>query len=144
MSELPEGFTKGPGAGLTFLYYFAGTALVGTFLATQSLHLSLTSGVPSQLGSMIGLVGGLVGTYFNASKTLELPTKGKKKLLNQITPILTNMGYTQTEAIDSIVVFQRSNLRSLFSGKIYLYVGDKTAIFVSRATHIRALAKQLL
>jgi hypothetical protein len=143
VSEIPNPTPQGPSIGITFLYYFAGTALISTFLASQVLHLSLSSGIPNQLGSLMGLVGGLVGTYFNRAMTLEIPMQGKKKLLNQLTPILESMGYALAEEVDQTLVFQRSRLSSLFSGKVYLSLGDQTATITSRAVHIRELKKRL-
>ncbi|MEO1402197.1 MAG: hypothetical protein AAFV72_13270 [Cyanobacteria bacterium J06635_1] len=142
---------KGPGTGFTFLYYFASTSLVGTLLASQVLHVSLSTGIPNQIGVVLGVFGGGVGTYFNRSQTLELPVKGKKELLNRLNPILSDMGYTLAEDSEELaegLIYQRSGLRSLLSGKVYVtwaqkQADQKQAIVTSRAVHIRTLQKQL-
>ncbi|MEL6136022.1 MAG: hypothetical protein AAFQ61_13455 [Cyanobacteria bacterium J06626_23] len=136
---------QGPGAGVTFLYYFVGTALVSALLAHQVLHVPFASGIPNQLGSVVGLLGGLVGTYFNANKTLELPMRGQKALMNRLTPILTDMGYSPIERpdLENTVVFAREQWRGRFSGKIYITFAGKTALINSRAVHIRALSQRV-
>jgi hypothetical protein len=143
VSETSDPIPQGPSVGFTFLYYFAGTALISTLLASQILHVSLTSGIPNQLGSLVGVVGGLVGTYFNRAMTVELPIQGKKKLLNRLTPLFESMGYALIEDSDKTLIFQRSGWSNLFSGKIYVFLGPKTATITSRATHIRRLKKRL-
>ena len=60
----------GPSNSTTFLYYFGSSTLITIVLASLVLHLSPTSGLPNQLGLVMGLFGGLVGTYFNRSITL--------------------------------------------------------------------------
>ncbi len=136
---------QGPGAGVTFLYYFVGTAFVSAFLAHQALHVPFSSGIPNQLGSIVGLFGGLIGTYFNANKTLELPLRGQKVLLNRLTPILDEMGYSPIDRpdLENTQVFAREGSRGAFSGKIYVTFLGKTAVVNSRAVHIRALAKRI-
>ena len=136
---------NGPGAGITFLYYFVGTAFVSAALAHQVLHVPFSSGIPNQLGSAVGLVGGLIGTYFNANKPLELPLRGQKALMKRLTPILDDMGYTPIDRpdLENTKVFTRSGSRSLFSGKIYITFMGKTAVVNSRAAHIRELAKRV-
>jgi len=136
---------QGPGAGVTFLYYFVGTALVSALMARQLLHVPLASGIPNQLGSVLGLFGGLIGTYFNANKTLELPMRGQKALMNRLTPILTDMGYASIDRpdLDKTEVFARDGWSGRFSGKIYITFMGKTAAVNSRAVHIRELAKRV-
>ncbi|MEM9908289.1 MAG: hypothetical protein AAF921_25030, partial [Cyanobacteria bacterium P01_D01_bin.44] len=141
-----EDLPQGPGTGFTFLYYFASTSLVGTLLASQVLHVSLSTGIPNQIGVVLGVVGGAVGTYFNRSQTLNLPVKGKKELLNRINPILADMGYTLDETLEDPaegLIYQRSGLRAWLSGKVYVTLGQKQATLTSRAVHIRTLQKHL-
>jgi hypothetical protein len=134
---------EGPGIGLTFLYYFAGSAAIGTLLASQILHIGLGTGIPNQLGVLVGLLGGGVGTYFNRTLSLEVPMRGRKALLNRLNPILADMGYILAEDSEDGLTYQRSQLRGLFSGKIYVYWQERTATLISRAVHIRALKKRL-
>lgn len=136
----------GPEHSLTFLYYFGTTTLITIVLASMVLHLSPMSGLPNRLGLVMGLVGGALGLYFNRSITLKQPIKGHKVFLNQISQPLEKLGYIQVED-DSlpadVVVYARSNLRGLLSGKIYIRLDEKIAYITSRAVHIRGL-KQML
>ncbi|MEO0541896.1 MAG: hypothetical protein AAFZ80_13685 [Cyanobacteria bacterium P01_A01_bin.105] len=136
---------QGPGAGVTFLYYFVGTALVSALLARQIMHVPFASGIPNQLGSAMGLFGGLIGTYFNANKTLEIPMRGKKALMKRLTPMLTDMGYSPFDRPDlqNTDVFARDGWSGRFSGKIYITFMGKTALISSRAVHIRELSKRV-
>ncbi|MBD0336563.1 MAG: hypothetical protein ICV62_13825 [Cyanobacteria bacterium Co-bin13] len=136
---------KGPGFVPTFLYYFSGTALVTTFLAVKILGVGLDTGIPNQFGLLFGLAGGLVGTYFNQGKVLEIPFTSRKTFLRDLQQVLDEKGYSQNaEASDDEVrVYQRPTLRQLFSGKIYVYLADKRAFISSRAAHLRWLEKRL-
>ncbi len=136
----------GPEHSLTFLYYFGTTTLITIVLASMVLHLSPMSGLPNQLGLVMGLMGGAVGTYFNRSITLKQSIKGHKVFLNQISQPLAELGYAQIEddrLPADVVVFSRSNLRGLLSGRVYIRLDVKTAYITSRAVHIRELKRLL-
>ena len=139
MSEVPQG----PGITPTFLYYFLGAFAVCTGLATQALHVSIGTGIPSQLGLILGILGGVVGTYFNRSTQVTLPYKGIKQLKNYLEPTLTEMGYTLQQSEDDVLIYQRDQIRQWLSGRIYIYLQGKTATIMSRALHIRDLKKRL-
>ena len=136
----------GPENSLTFLYYFGTTTLITIVLASNVLHLSPMSGLPNQLGLAMGLVGGALGLYFNRSITLKQPIKGHKVFLNQISQPLAQLGYTRIEDESlpaDLVMYARSNVRGLLSGKIYIRLEAKTAYITSRAVHIRGLKRIL-
>jgi hypothetical protein len=139
VNEVP----KGPGFTLTFIYYFAGSSLIGLLLASQALHQPLSSGIPSQFALPIGLGGALAGVYFYGAKTLEIPMRGKKALLNRLDPILESMGYRLLEQSANTRTYQRDGLQGMFSGKVYAYFETQMAIVSSRAVHIRAIARRL-
>ncbi|MBD2260165.1 hypothetical protein [Pseudanabaena sp. FACHB-2040] len=136
---------KGPGFVPTFLYYFSGTALVTTFLAVKILGVGLDTGIPNQFGLLFGIVGGLVGTYFNQGKVLEIPFTSRKTFLREFQQVLDEKGYSQNPdaSDDEIRVYQRPVLRQLFSGKIYVHLTEKRAFISSRAAHLRWLKKRL-
>jgi hypothetical protein len=136
---------QGPGFGLTFLYYFAGTALVTTFLAVKTLGIGLDTGVPNQFGMLVGGVGGLLGAIFNRGMTLELPFSSAKTFRRNLDETLATMGYTEdpTADYDGILVYRRPPLRQAFSGKIYVHIGNQQATISSRAMHVRSLKKRL-
>ena len=132
----------GPENSLTFLYYFGTTTLITIVLASLVLHLSPMSGLPNQLGLAMGLAGGALGLYFNRSITLKQPIKGHKVFLNQISQPLAQLGYTRVEDESlpaDLVMYARSNVRGLLSGKFYIRLEAKTAYITSRAVHIRGL-----
>ncbi|NJL87454.1 MAG: hypothetical protein HC886_18085 [Leptolyngbyaceae cyanobacterium SM1_1_3] len=133
----------GPGFGFTFLYYFAGIGLITTLLVAQSLHVGLETGFPAQLGTGVGLLGGLLAAYFNQTLALELPFKGKQQFLRSLNQALSEMGYTLVDEEAGALVYQRSPLRQLFSGRVYVLLSDKSATVFSRAIHIRNLQRRL-
>ncbi|MEB3291197.1 MAG: hypothetical protein VKI82_14865 [Leptolyngbya sp.] len=136
---------QGPGFGLTFLYYFVGTALITALLATQVLDVGLDTGIPNQFGLLLGAVGGLVGASLNRSSTLTLTCPSQKTFQQQLTNILAEMGYHEVPDArdDGVLVFQRAALRQVFSGRVYVLIEGKTARLSSRTSHIRRLRQQL-
>jgi len=147
-SPLPQG----PGPAFTFLYYFAGTAAVTTFLALKILGLPLDTGIPNQFGLLFGAIGGTLGTVFNRTTTLKLPYRSRRQFQPTLEDALAVMGYAATdlppllaerEDCEAIAVYRRSALRQLFSGRIYVYFGAKAATISSRAIHVRRLNRQL-
>ena len=139
MSEL----TKGPGFLPTFLYYFSGTALVSTLLAVKALNVGLETGIPNQLGLVAGLFGGALGAYFNRSVVLQVPFKHRKKFFKTLNAALAEMGYELALDTDDGAVYQRSPLRQLLSGKVFVQITGQTAVICSRSVHIKALEKRL-
>ena len=140
-SVLPEG----PGFGLTFLYYSSGIALVTTFLAVKTLGVSLDTGIPNQFGLIFGAFGGLIGATFNRSTVLDIPFTSRKAFKRKLDEALQDMGYSEVPEtpLEDILVYQRSFLRQLFSGKVYVLLEDKQAHISSRASHVRGLKRKL-
>lgn len=136
---------QGPGFGFTFLYYFVGTALITTLMATQTLGLGMETGVPNRFGLLFGVIGGLLGASFNRSSTLTLTCPNQKTFKQQLTNILAEMGYSEVPdaRTDGILVFQRSALRQIFSGRVYVLIDGKQAHLSSRTSHLRRLRQQL-
>lgn len=141
ISQVPQG----PGWVPTFLYYFSGTALVTTFLAVQTLGVGLETGIPNQLGLLVGILGGLIGAYFNRNQIIEVPIAKRKTFLRQLEQALAEKGYELDEAADleGVAVYRRPAFRQLFSGRIYVQIEDQQAFIASRATHLRWLKKKL-
>ncbi len=135
--------TKGPGILPTFLYYFSGTALVSTLLAVKALNVGMDTGIPSQLGLVVGLFGGVVGAFFNRSVVLEVPFKHRKNFLKTLNSALAEMGYELAADTDDGAVYERSPLRQLLSGKVFVQISGQTATICSRSIHIKALRKRL-
>lgn len=134
---------SGPGFSATFLYYFASTGVIFTLVAMQSMGLHSAAGLPQQLGIAGGVVGGLVGAYFNRSMTIVVPFQNQKQFLSTLEAALNSMGYGQVSQEEDVHVYERSNLSKWFSGKIYVQMEKQQATIASRAVHIRQLQKGL-
>ena len=149
MTETPDqssdttDLPKGPGIAFTFVYYFSGAALVTALFTAKTLGVGFSSGITGQFALAAGSLGGLLGVFFNRTKTLEISVAKPKVFNREMEAALTEMGYVLAETVDGIAVYQQSPLRRLFSGDIYVQKQRKTVVFVSRAANIRRLAKRL-
>lgn len=139
-NELPGG----PGAAFTFVYYFSGAALITAFLAAKTLGIGMNTGLTGQLALTIGTISGLLGTFFNRTRTLELTFTNRKTFTRELKGVLAAAGYTLAETTGSLSLYQRSRLGRLFAGDVYVQLRDNSAALVSRATNIRTLKKALL
>lgn len=144
MSDEPT-LPSGPGFGLTFLYYFSGTALVTALLATKTLGIGLDTGLPNLYGTGFGVVGGLLGALVNRSTTLVLPMSSRKTFKRELDAALAEMGYTEDSDADlgSVLVYRRPFVRQLLSGRVYVLIGEKQAQISSRAIHMGSIKKRL-
>lgn len=133
----------GPGFLPTFLYYFTGTAVIFTLLASKGLGLSLSTGIPEQLGMMGGLVAGALGTYLNQTTTFSVQFRDRKKFLRELETTLSELGYEQASEEDGLRIYERSSARKLFSGKVYVQLESNSATLGSRASIVRQLRKGL-
>ncbi len=134
----------GPGFTATFLYYFASVAIIFSLVAAQALGVSATSGFPQQLGLAGGILGGLVGAYFNRSTSFTVPVKKEKPFRNKLNGILTQMGYEQMEAPDkdpTLLIYTRKGASRFLSGKVYVDFGKDSVTIASRAIQIKALKR---
>ncbi|NEO15630.1 MULTISPECIES: hypothetical protein [unclassified Moorena] len=133
----------GPGLLITFLYYFTCTTLITTVFSSQVLRLSLVTGMPYSVGVIFGLIGGLLGTYFNRTVTVSLEFKSKKVFTVALQDALTEMGFEETSKLDDFVVYQRPALSNLFSGKVFGQIGKGKAIIASRSINIKRISRKL-
>jgi len=136
----------GPGFFPTFLYYFVTTFLLMTLVSSQGLGISISTGVPPQIGLVLGLLAGIAGGYFYRTVTLSQTFEDKQKFVAHVTGILADMGYSpapSTSDGDELTVYQRPFPSRLFSGKVYVQTKDDTANISSRSIHISGLKKQL-
>lgn len=144
MSDEPT-LPSGPGFGLTFLYYFSGTALVTALLATQTLNIGLDTGLPNLYGTLFGVVGGLMGALVNRSTTLEIPISSRKTFKRELDAALAEMGYTEDTdaALEGVLVYRRPFIRQLLSGRVYVLLSESQAQISSRAIHMSGVKKRL-
>jgi hypothetical protein len=145
MSDRPRQF--GPGFLSTFMYYFVSTALVTTFFASRALSITVSTGLPQQLGLVLGLFAGGLGGYFNRTISFSYSGGKPKQVLKTIEKTLADLGYHLVEnpggVEDDVRVYQRSALARLVSGRVYVVLENGDATIASRAVHIRRLRKQL-
>ncbi|MCA1991088.1 MAG: hypothetical protein LDL41_03440 [Coleofasciculus sp. S288] len=133
----------GPGFWATFCYYFTGLTLIGAILASKALGLSLATGMPYRLGMVFGLLGGLVGAYFNRTATLSLEFQNEKTFTTTLNNALAEMGFEQKSELDDFIVYQRPAFSHLFSGSVFVQIEKGVATIVSRSTNIKRLHKKI-
>ncbi|MEM9005822.1 MAG: hypothetical protein AAGE59_20140 [Cyanobacteria bacterium P01_F01_bin.86] len=138
-SEMP----RGPGAVFTFVYYFSGAALVTVLFTAKTLGVGFGTVITGELALLVGSLSGLLGVFYNRTKTLEIAVTKPKAFTRQMEAALADMGYTLAETIDDIAVYQRSSFSRLFTGDIYVQKQEGAVVLVSRAANIRTLEKRL-
>ncbi len=134
----------GPGLWTTFLYYFVMTTLIGSVTASQALETSPTSPIAVQIGTVLGGLAGILGTYFNRSLTWELPIQGQKSFWNRLEQILAELNVerlpeSEEEEEANVRIYRRSGRGSWFAGRLYVQVEGEQAQFLGRASLIRKL-----
>lgn len=138
----------GPGFTATFLYYFASASILTALVATRGLNVSMATGLPQQLGVIVGLLAGWAGGYFNRTVALSIAAPNRRALA-QVEAALNEMGYHLSEAEspqdegEPVRVYVRSPLRQLLSGRVYLQQEGKSLTVASRAVHLRNLQRRL-
>lgn len=138
----------GPGFWPTFLYYFVSTTLITAFVSSKGLGVSLESGLPLRWGLILGAIAGIAGGYFNRTVTFSVEFNSRKKFLRNLNDVLAQMGYSQTseledsETEDDILIYQKSALGGLLSGKVFVQIGKGKAIFASRSVSSQKLRKR--
>lgn len=134
---------RGPGAVFTFVYYFSGAALVTVLFTAKTLGVGFGTVITGELALLVGSLSGLLGVFYNRTKTLEIAVTKPKVFTRQMEAALADMGYTLAETIDGIAVYQRSSFSRLFTGDIYVQKQEGAVVLVSRAANIRTLEKRL-
>ncbi len=136
----------------TFVYYCAMTTLIGAFLAGNTLHLSLFTPQPYRLGLVAGIIGGIVGAYFNHTASFSIAAQHPQALEQQLETVLAELGYcvvdnqdiepdTQAPTPDCLI-YRRSSWHKFFSGPIIIQRQGETLTIISRAGMIRRLRAQ--
>jgi hypothetical protein len=133
----------GPGFLLTFIYYFATTAMALTVVVAQATGLEVSTGIPQQVGALGGALAGLAGVYFNRSVSLTVPFADRKKFLKQLNELLTPLNYHLYSEGDDIQIYERSGLNKWLSGRVFVKLEQKEATIASRAVVMRQLEPQI-
>lgn len=137
----------GPGFLPTFLYYFSGSTLIATLVLARGVSLEGHAPFPTQLGLLVGVIGGLLGATLNRTVTLEIPLAGKRQFASRLRQTLADLGYEEQPAdpnqAANLSIYARPRLAGLFSGKIFIQLDPTTATIASRAHTLRRLRKRL-
>jgi len=137
----------GPGFLPTFLYYFSGTTLIATLILARGVSIEGHSPFPTQLGLLVGVVGGLIGAAVNRTATLEIALAGKRQFASTLRQTLTDLGYVEIPPRENqatnLTIYARPRLAGLFSGKIFVQLDPQTATIASRAHTLRRLRDRL-
>jgi hypothetical protein len=135
----------GPGFVATFLYYFVTTALVATFAASQGLGVGISTGLPQQLGLLLGLLAGGMGGYFNRTTSISVAVKDQPTFKKTLDTALEEMGYINSrEEEDGVIVYWRSPIRRLLSGKVFVKFEDENDVTIaSRFIHLKGLQRRI-
>ncbi len=138
----------GPGFLSTFLYYFSGTTLIATLILARGVSLEGYSPLPTELGLLVGVIGGLIGATLNRTVTLEIPLAGKRQFASTLRQTLADLGYveippTADTQTANLTIYARPRLAGLFSGKIFVQLDPQTATIASRAHTVRRLRDRL-
>lgn len=134
----------GPGFVSTFLYYFVCTSFATTFVAAKGLNMGFSTGFPQQIGLILGLFAGLLGGYFNRTTSFSVAFNDRKDFLKLLENTLQDMGYSQSsEDEDGVLVYERSPVRKLFSGKMFVKLDAGEATIASRFIHTSSIRRRL-
>ncbi|NJN85999.1 MAG: hypothetical protein HC881_06390 [Leptolyngbyaceae cyanobacterium SL_7_1] len=133
----------GPGFLATFLYYFSTTAIVFALVSYKALGVGFDTQIPQQIGLLGGVLAGLVGGYFNRTRSFTVSYTNQKTFVAQLNDQLTQLGYQPQEPRDDVLVYERSALGKYLSGKVFVQLENGTATIASRSVQLSRIQKQL-
>lgn len=137
----------GPGFLATFLYYFSTTALLTTFIISKGLDLNVGTGLPQQIGVVIGLLVGLLGGYFNRTTSFSVAFTNRDKFVKSLDSTLSEMGYevvdSPDDVDDDIIVYRRSALGRFLSGKVFVQLEPHEATIASRSVQVNGIRNRV-
>ncbi|NET35597.1 MAG: hypothetical protein F6K19_26830 [Cyanothece sp. SIO1E1] len=114
-----------------------------TLFSSKALGLGLQSSLPNQIGLVTGLMAGLIGAYFNQTVTFTITFQNRNSFIQTLNQALAEMGFETQEQLDEMVIYTRSPLRQLFSGKVFVQMEASSANISSRSMYIKRLRKKL-
>jgi hypothetical protein len=132
----------------TFVYYFVSTTFIGAIASAQTLQLDISSGLPFQLGILLGVLAGFAGAYFNRTTQLDIAIPDTETFNPKLAETLKNFGYAPVESsgtatIPGYELYRRNQLRHWFSGNLLVKRQPEQVKLYARARINRQL-KQLL
>ncbi len=105
--------------------------------------MSLETGLPYQFGILFGLVAGLLGAYFNRSATISVSFRNKKTFIKTLDQALSEMGFEKKSQLEEFAVYEKSAIRTLFSGKVLVQIDQNSATIIGRSSNIRRLSQRI-
>ena len=134
---------RGPGFAVTFLYYFSTTTLIIAFLVAQKANVNFLSPANFQMGIVVGTLVGLVAAYFNHNITIEFEFKKKHTFTTKLNQALSKMGFDEQRQVEDFVVYYKSGVKKLFSGKISIKIEKKSARIMGRSSQVKQLRQNI-
>jgi hypothetical protein len=107
------------------------------------MGMSLESRFPYQLGTLCGLVAGILGAYFNRSATISTTFQNQKAFREQLDEALAQMGFDRQTQLDDFVVYEKSALQTMFSGKILVKIDKNSATIIGRSSNLKRLKQSI-
>ena len=101
----------------------------------------LETALPYQIGMLLGLVSGLLGAIFNRSATFSTSLADPTAFTQRLDEALSEMGFEKKTQLEEFTVYEKSALKTLFSGKVLVKIDQDSATIISRSSNIRYLKK---
>lgn len=148
MTTALENSFKGPGFGVTFLYYFAMAALIGAIATMELKHVGARSALPYQYGVGFALPFAIINAWTKRSRTLSISVSSASKFQNQLTQTLSALDFepsTDPEVEEGVTYleYRKEGLASFLAGTIYVAIADQEAVIASRSSIIKKLETKL-
>lgn len=130
-----------PGFWLTFLYYFSVTNLIVILVVSQGMGIGFHERILYQIAVFLGLIAGLVGAKFNRSVTISASFSNKKTFSKILNETLSQMGFEPKSQLEDFTVYQKLTWKTLFTGKIFVRIENKSATIIGRSSIIKKLSQ---
>lgn len=146
-TELENSF-KGPGFGVTFLYYFALATLIGAITTMEIKHVGARSSLPYQYGIIFALPFAIINAWTKRSKTLTASVNHKNKFQQKLTRTLADLDFqpsTEPEIEEGVtyVEYRKEGMAGFLAGTIYVAIAENEAVIASRASVIKKLETKI-
>lgn len=138
----------GVGIWATFIYYFSCTTMIGAIATSQGLGLSLATPQPYRYGVILGLIAGVLGSYFNRTSSMTVGFEEQQAFSAQLNQALADMGFELQPAAPSdlgpdYLIYQRAAMGRWLSGQIFVQLSQHSATIASRSIHIKQLRQKI-
>ena len=147
-TELEKSF-KGPGFGVTFLYYFALAALIGAIATMELKHVGARSALPYQYGIGFALPFALINAWTKRNRTMSVSVSTKPaKFQYQLTQTLAELDFELSAGPDiedgvAYLEYRKEGLASYLAGTIYVAIAGEEAVIASRSSIIKKLETKI-